>query len=928
MSCFLANIRSLNKNCNALAYLLKRYKPDVTALSETWLSTDVNSGSLLGEFTPLYAIFRCDRINKRGGGVALILNHSLSPHFVFQEAVPNAYELLCCDIFVKSHSTRLIVVYRAPSCPNPMMLKLVKALSDLISCDNPCLVMGDINLPKIDWSVPYAPNSSMEAVFVSFCVEHMLTQHVLHATLGANILDVVLSTIPHYVSDVMVTCPLGTSDHACISFRLDFPKPNETVVLKRDFKAANFELIRLYLSQIDWYGSFSTLEAVNDMYEMFLAILIHCIDIYVPLVSVKAHCGSLPTHLHRSFLLKSQAWDRAMASGSREHWAMFDFHRNKFEKKLAKYNRHIEKKLIESRNKGGFYNYLNVKLKNKPKIGPLLSDTDVFCRTDSEIAELLANSFEKVYSCKDDSTSSHTAQALVPVMTDSAWFFAEEIRSIIISWPKSSSLTPDNVPLPFIKAVIDHIAAPLEFLFNLSFMRSEVPVRWRKAIVIPIPKKPPYSSPENYRPISITSVFARTFEKILKKKIVDHLMEHSIISPYQHGFQKGKCTVTAMLQSLNDWTLELDKGNSVDVIYLDFSNAFDKVSHAKLLRKLVLVGIHPRIISWLSSFLSDRSFQVRVNASLSTPRCVVSGVPQGGVLSPVLFNIYTYELPGLLTSTGVGCCAYADDVKLYHSVIDMQSHDKLQEAVDVALQWANDWDLPLSSSKTKFLRIGPSRLECSYVLDGSLIDKVDSVQDLGFLVNENLTFDKHCEMIALKASRLVYNLFRALTTKDSRILVRAFKTYVRPLLEYGTAVFNPHKRKLVKKIESVQNSFTRKVMIRSLGFSYDQIPSSKDRNIILGLETLEYRRKKNDLILFHKILYGKCDLSLSPLGEERDSTTRGSSRKLVLPKTRTRFRYHFFAHRAGSDFVKMSRKACVPYDTKGFIKLLGSYLNP
>lgn len=100
------------------------------------------------------------------------------------------------------------------------------------------------------------------------------------------------------------------------------------------------------------------------------------------------------------------------------------------------------------------------------------------------------------------------------------WFFAGEIQALISSWPSSSSLTPHGIPLKFIKGVIEYIAGPLEYLFNLSFMRSEVPMRWRKAVVIPIPRKPPYSNPDNFRPISITSVFARTFEKILKKRIV------------------------------------------------------------------------------------------------------------------------------------------------------------------------------------------------------------------------------------------------------------------------------------------------------------------------------------------------------------------------------------------------------------------------
>lgn len=185
----------------------------------------------------------------------------------------------------------------------------------------------------------------------------------------------------------------------------------------------------------------------------------------------------------------------------------------------------------------------------------------------------------------------------------------------------------------------------------------------------------------------------------------------------------------------------------------------------KLLFKLGVVGVHPRIILWLKAFFTERSYQVRINSALSTSRLATSGVPQGGVLSPVLFNIYTFELPELLLSTAVSCCAFADDVKLYHSVTDAPSHDRLQSAVDLAQQWARSWGLPLSSTKSKLLRIGPGNNGAGYTVNGSRIEQVESVRDLGFLVNSSLTFDEHCKTIALNASRRVPNLFRALSTE-------------------------------------------------------------------------------------------------------------------------------------------------------------------
>lgn len=230
-------------------------------------------------------------------------------------------------------------------------------------------------------------------------------------------------------------------------------------------------------------------------------------------------------------------------------------------------------------------------------------------------------------------------------------------------------------------------------------MRAEVPSRWKTANVIPIPKKPPYTSANNYRPISITSVFSRVLEKILKKRIESHLHKYSIISPLQHT---------------NDWSSILEEGKSIDVVYLDFSKAFDKVSHSKLIAKLSVVGIHPRLISWIREFLSGRAFRVRVKHSFSTPKVATSGVPQGGVLSPVLFNIYTFELPCLISSMDVNCCAFADDLKMYKTVSSALDCRTLQDALNSVHQWSITWGLPISKEKTKLLSLGTRRVNYDY----------------------------------------------------------------------------------------------------------------------------------------------------------------------------------------------------------------------
>ena len=891
---------------------------------ETWLKPYVDLSTLFSEFTSEYEFFRCDRTRKKGGGVLILVKRSLLPSLVFTESVIDSYELLSCDLVTSSGIVRIISAYKTPSCNAAFFKQLLKAFSDLISCDRLCVVTGDLNLPDIEWTILNKPKAVLPSskAFLEFCQNACLTQHVFEATHGSNILDLILSTDSKVIVDVNVGAPIGASDHAAVFFKINLVSKGAPYILKRNYKDADFEAILSYLSNIDWYGSFSCVNTVDEMYEIFITVLQHSIDLYVPLKKVCPINSHLPSYLLALNRKRFEAWQKAKNDDSPHSWAAFKKLTQTFEKRLRKFNDSIEKKIIESKNQSSFYALLNSRLKEKFILGALNKCDGTIARTDMEKAEVFGEVFASSYTHDSDHFLQNDLSYFTG-MNDSAWFYAEEIYELISGCPNSSSLTPDHIPLSFLKNVAISIVKPLEYLFNLSFMRAEVPSRWKVSYVTPILKKPPQYLPENYRPVSITSALARLFEKILKKRIEEHLRLNSVISPLQHGFQKGRSTVTAMLQAVNDWTTCLDQGISTDVIYFDFSKAFDKVSHAKLICKLQQVGIHPRIIRWICSFLLNRTFRVRVNSTLSRPRNAPSGVPQGGVLSPLLFLIYCYELPSLMASLGVGCSMFADDLKIYRGISTANDCQILQRAIDALHDWSVRWKLPLSREKTKFLHIGSRRHIYDYTIVDDMIVKTEEVRDLGFLVAKDLSFDAHCDHIVSIAIKMVHNLFRALSTKNVAVLLRAYKIYIRPLLEYGTVIYSPYKLKYVRKIESVQNSFTRKLMNRVVGFSYDKIPTSNERNINFSLDSLAMRRKRFDLLMCHKILHGNTGLDPRAFFRMKDSVTRGGSIKFCIPRARLKCRSNFFAVRVISDYTKLSKVKDIPCKMSSFKAFLG-----
>lgn len=896
----LSNIRSLVKNNDSFVLALIRGNYDLALVTESWLSTKNDIAPLLGIANSQYSCIRCDRVRRKGGGVFVLVKNSIPFTCIFKESLSDGYEICVCDVLFEKTSLRIILVYRTPSCNARNSALLRKAISDHCCCDGPSLVLGDFNLADMEWYSRCDDTLLHSAVtkdFIDMFVSHNFSQLVDKPTRGESFLDLVFCNCDRLVTQLSVTPPIGNSDHATIDFLIDVGDHASKPRLVRDFASVDFPAIERYLSDIDWFGSFGSVNSVNEMYEMFLFILHHVMDLFIPMKEIKSKARRLPAHLERMVLRRGRLWEVAIKDDCSRAWDSYKVFNAKVEKAISKYNAHLEDKIIQSSDPTKLYTYIRKRMKESKSIPSLVISESQVAKSDKEKAELFASEFQKSFA-KPSCLRFDNVSTLFPTMEPTIWFNRDEIADIILKWPSSASLTPDFIPLNFIKRIIGYIASPLEYLFNLSYMYGEVPSRWRHSFIVPIPKKPPLNSTKNYRPVSITSIFARTFEKILKNHLVAHLVKHNIISSNQHGFCKGRSIETALLSSFNDWTKALDEGKRVDVVYFDFAKAFDRVPSLKLIQKLESIGIHHLALRWIQNFLRDRTYQVHIGNEFSSVRNTSSGVPQGGVLSPLLFLIYSHELPSLLSRYDVSCTMYADDIKV-HKVIDKAAdHDTLQTAIDQVYAWSVEWELPLAANKSKVLIIGNNRTySTNYTVGSETLEIVNEVNDLGFRFNEKLSFDAHYKYIVCRALHRTYNLFKAVRSRNPATLIKAYKTYVRPLLETGTTVFSPYKKKDIDLLESAQNNFTRKLAMRCSGLSYEFIPDGVTRRRVFGLPSLFSRRKRNDMVMAFKILTGRASLCSSSLFSVANSRTRGSSIKIRAPSSRKQVRAKFFSLR-------------------------------
>jgi ribonuclease P/MRP protein subunit RPP40 len=310
-------------------------------------------------------------------------------------------------------------------------------------------------------------------------------------------------------------------------------------------------------------------------------------------------------------------------------------------------------------------------------------------------------------------------------------------------------------------------------------------------------------------------------------------------------------TNTNSLECTFDWFVATAHSDSVDVIYIDFSKAFDSIVYSKLLFKLSSLGITGKLLAWLAAFLHNRNQCVAIENIFSSVSSVISGVPQGSVLGPVLFLVFINDIDVICHGRS-RIKLFADDLKIYNIVDITNPTATLQLSLDHLVKWSAEWQLPINIKKCSVLTINGSESHktltaSDYYLEGLLLAKSTSVMDLGVEINSDLSFQSHIGSIVSKARQRVGVLFRGFHTRQVSFLKKAYITYIRPLLEYNSNIWNPTHVYLIDLMENVQRAFTKHVKAIS------KLPYI-ERLGIFNLEPLELRRLRYDLVQYYKIL--------------------------------------------------------------------------
>ena len=466
-----------------------------------------------------------------------------------------------------------------------------------------------------------------------------------------------------------------------------------------------------------------------------------------------------------------------------------------------------EKNAIDAirKNPKYFFSYAKHLQKTKSTI-PVLRDEHGNLATDPSIkAEMLQRQYQKVFSDPDKADIAECMSSPgLPQGLAKGFSNCQIIRDDIIDALKEldpyAAAPEEDIPARLLTSCKEQLADPLTLFWSKSFDTGYIPDNLKTQFITPIFKKGDRTDPANYRPVSLTSHVMKTFERVLRNILVEHLEENRLISRNQHGFRKKRSCMTQLLSHVEQIYKSLNENDEVDVIYLDFAKAFDKVDHAVLLEKLKRYGVQGKALAWIREFLLDRKQTVVIEGHMSSFQTVRSGVPQGTVLGPILFVLYINDLLHTLEfSKGF---SFADDTKLIGAIEDEQSVRCLQEDLNRVIKWstANNMELhekkfevvsySLNASKTlQQLPFYPSTVEYSTPC-GHVIDPQTSVRDLGVYVSNDRSWSPHVEKTVQGARKMAAWTLSAFRNRSTFVMLTLYKSLVRSKLEYCCPVWS------------------------------------------------------------------------------------------------------------------------------------------
>lgn len=785
------NIRSLCSAFGLFSDFVLEEEYDIVGLSETWLHTGIPDS---GVSIPGYDILRKDR-NGRGGGVAFYYKNSLKCKILTLPPSTSHLEQIWVSVKVQGKHMCLGSLYRPPDANLSHCINdLEAAVTSFLPNYNCVLFGGDLN---VDFSNNLNNGYNIASRFLT---KYGLYQVINSATRvtdnSQSLLDIIVTSSRDIVKTSDVIRMDNISDHCLVNCTLKINKTRPKISFRtyRDFSEFNFDYFINDLFTIDWDYLY-TLTDVNTMVNFFNKNVTAVFNIHAPVKTsrfTKSLNPWITDNIKLMIKLRKKALSKYKKAKTEAAWKEYKDLRNFVTIAIRNEKRaYLQHKFrVDPR---GFWKTLKIlNVNSKPSPNPAgFASSDTFNRffIDSVPSTNITNNTFITNNYDGQIFENVREKFQFSTVTE------EQIQKIVYNF-KSNAKGTDEIDLKMLSLITPYLTGYMTFIINNCLTSTTVPLIWKKANVIPIPKMDTPSEITNFRPISILSTFSKILERVVGHQLKEYFMSNQILSPTQSGFRRHHSTSTTLLKVSDDLYRACDLGKNSCLLLLDYSKAFDTLDHNVLITKLKFFGLSSDSIEFLKSYLLERSQRVVLGSSISEYLPVNRGVPQGSILSPLLFSVYTSDFRKFLKSCSTH--QYADDTQIYHSFLlkDMQdAAAAINEDLRIVSEYSKAHGLVLNAGKTQMLIFGKQREvlldNLNIKIDNQYVNSSDSARNLGVIMDCQLRFDKHVSYLLQKGYGKLKILYLHKDYLPRDIKLKLCDTLILSALSYADIVFWP-----------------------------------------------------------------------------------------------------------------------------------------
>ena len=757
-------------------------------------------------------------------------------------------------------------------------------------------VVGDFNLPEVNWSDGQS-STQIGKHFVDLFNDLGLVQMITQPTHEkGKVLDLLFTNLVGAVDRIVVMGKndICSSDHYGISFKIKMnfrKKVNKRKMF--NYKRADWEGLNRDLKSERW-DHILYCDAETGWHR-FKNILKYHMGRRIPTITItdKDQPPWFDSETYLLCLKKERLHAKWKESGSAEDYSKFSECRRKFKdltdaKMISNLNDDDDPALISKK----FWSHVKSTSKSS-RIPGTVNLNGRFRNNPIDQAKLFNEYFEEQFS---EASQYNIDLDYSNDSVNDIDFNSGRVSKILRDINVNKAAGPDGINGKVLKNCREGISYPLSCLFRTSYNSGHIPSEWKLANVVPVHKKGAKASVENYRPISLTCLTMKVFEKIVRDELFAKCRDK--LDQRQHGFLPEKSCTTQMVVYVESLCLSINANIRTDVVYFDFAKAFDSVNHDIILHKLKTnFGINGTLLKFIMNYLKDRQQRVVIGGTQSDLTIVRSGVPQGSILGPLFFVIFINDMFEHV-SDGTDIALYADDTKIWRKIISWSDHEIFQNDIDALQQWANDNKMKFHPGKCKVLsvrnRASEKHMELwsmlpfqifLYTLNGQILDFSESEKDLGVVIKSDLSWDENLHALYQKASSRLGLMKRTLHfIKDPKQKRAFYLALVRSLFEHCSIIWRPTTTTATKKVESVQKRAV-KWILGELDHHYNDLEYlSRLRD--LDLLPMEYKFDYTDLVMFHNIYHEKSVVELPPYITAMTSSDRRRLRTNVSQPVR------------------------------------------